>query len=146
MVGFICCLHILWDTFDTILNGLVARLSISKLTVLVIHYRFSYAETWELLNLSGQNNFSYHICYKNLAFKYSRVKRQTARGKWIEIFFFFHISGYTFLQTLQIYNKNKIKKSNIEENTKTCRSFSFLQKQGIWNTGSKDKSKTFSKR
>ena len=37
---------------------------------------FSYAGTWELVNLFvGTKNFSYHFCYENIA-KYSRVKRQ----------------------------------------------------------------------
>ena len=42
---------------------------------------------------------------------------------------------YTFLLTLQICNNNKIKRNNIEDTTKTCSCFSFLEKQGILNTG-----------
>ena len=47
--------------------------------------RFSYAETWELVNLFvGTNNFSYHICYENIGRKqqstYFEVKRQTDHG------------------------------------------------------------------
>ena len=42
--------------------------------ITVGYCRFSYAETWELLNLFvGTKNYNYHICCKNLA-KYSRVK------------------------------------------------------------------------
>ena len=41
----------------------------------------------------------------------------------------------TFLLTLQIYNNNKIKRNNTDDTIKTCPCFSFLEKQGILNTG-----------
>ena len=41
----------------------------------------------------------------------------------------------TFLLTLQIYKNNKIKRNNIEDVTKTCPCFSFLEKQGVLYTG-----------
>ena len=41
------------------------------------YYRFSYAGTWELVNLFVRRKiFSYSICFKNIA-KESRFKRQT---------------------------------------------------------------------
>ena len=47
--------------------------------------RFSYAGTWELVNLFvGTKNVSYHICYENIGQKtekYSEVKRQTDHGQ-----------------------------------------------------------------
>ena len=55
--------------------------------------RFSYAATWELVNLFvGTKNFSYHICYENIGRKHtyseawsynsmSEVKRQTDHGQ-----------------------------------------------------------------
>ena len=48
---------------------------------------FSYAGTWELVNLSvGTKNVIYHICYENIRrkttkWKYSEVKRQTDHGQ-----------------------------------------------------------------
>ena len=50
-----------------------------RTTNLLLYCHFSYAETWELLNLFvGTKIFSYHICYENLA-KYSRVKAKVLR-------------------------------------------------------------------
>ena len=47
--------------------------------------RFSYAGTWELVNLFvGTKNVRYHICYENIGQKtekYSEVKRQTDHGQ-----------------------------------------------------------------
>ena len=38
--------------------------------------RFSYAGTWELVNLFvGTKNFSYHICYENIDGKYNKILR-----------------------------------------------------------------------
>ena len=59
----------------------------------IAYCRFSYAGTWELVNLFvGTKNFSYHICYENIGRKHtyseawsynsmSEVKRQTDHGQ-----------------------------------------------------------------
>ena len=61
--------------------------------ILRLYCRFSYAETWELINLfAGTKNFSYHICCENLAkySKYLRGKRQIDRVKSIKVVFIYN--------------------------------------------------------
>ena len=54
------------------------------------YYRFSYAETWKLVNLfSGTKNFSYRICYENIGGKYSRNLVKSARENLATLSFHF---------------------------------------------------------
>ena len=60
---------------------------------MILYCRFSYAGTWELVNLFvGTKNFSYHICYENIGGKPNKIlwsqeieSTFTWEAKWIYI-------------------------------------------------------------
>ena len=41
--------------------------------------RFSYAGTWELVNVCRDKNFSYHICYENIDGKQQNTPKSRDR-------------------------------------------------------------------
>ena len=46
-----------------------------------MYYRFSYAGTWELVNLLEQKMFGYHICYENIGRKQQNTLRSQDKDR-----------------------------------------------------------------